>query len=281
MAKSANSQPPPEPKAQAQRGLSDPAPDFLGIRMLKASDMVAAHIRGQIIRGELTEGDFLPTEAQLAEHFATSRPTLREAIRVLESEQLITIKRGSRSGAQVHRPRVDNVARYAGFALQADGATLGDIYEARLGIEPFAAGLASQRRSAEDIAGLRAAFAVLTQLMKAGELKEYRLGIARFHLSVVDAAQNMTLSLMSRLLHMVIEKHQARFRETVSVVGSLTGSARAEFYRSGMASLEKIIDIIEAGDRPGAEAHWRALIEHGNEVWLSGYDRTAVIDLLD
>jgi DNA-binding FadR family transcriptional regulator len=251
------------------------------IRIPKTADIVAAHIRNLIIRGELKEGDYLQPEAQLMERFTTSRPTLREAFRILENERLISVTRGSRSGARVHRPSVENVARYAGFALQASGTTLADVYEARLGIEPFAAGLAAERRTPEAVERLRAQFAQLTELLAAKNVTEYRVLIARFHLSIVDFSGNKTLSLMARLLQGVIERHQSQFRESHSMVGRLKGAARTKFYQTGMRSLETIIELIEAGDRPGAEAHWRAHMEYGNDVWLSGYDRTAVVDMLE
>jgi DNA-binding FadR family transcriptional regulator len=47
-----------------------------------------------------------------------------------------------------------------------------------------------------------------------------------------------------------------------------------------MSSLERIIDLIEAGDGSAAEAHWRAHLEAGNRVWLSGYS-DALLDVLD
>ena len=249
------------------------------IRIPKTSDLIAAHIRGLIIRGELREGDFLQPEALLLKHFATSRPTLREAIRILENERLITITRGSRNGARVHRPSVDNVARYAGFALQADGATLGDLYEARLALEPYAAGLAAQRRDPQAIAGVREEYARLCALLEAGESTTYRERLAHFHIRIVDASGNKTLSMMNRLLHLVLAKHQRRFR-TEPMHKQLT-VARDELYSTGMARLEKIADLIEAGQRAEAEAYWRAHIEHGNAVWLTGYDRNAVVDLVE
>src|ERR1700742_56067 len=116
---------------------SNPRPPAAGslrtgqlIRIPKTAEVVAADIRKMIIRGEMREGDFLQPEAQLMEYYGTSRPTIREAFRILENEQFISVTRGSRSGARVHEPKVDSVARYAGFALQAQGALLSDIYQA-------------------------------------------------------------------------------------------------------------------------------------------------------
>ena len=106
------------------------------VKVPKTAELVATQLRNQIIRGELREGDALPPESTLMEQFGVSRPTLREAFRVLESEALISVRRGARGGARVHAPNGDVAARYAGLVLQFRGATLADVYEARKAIDP-------------------------------------------------------------------------------------------------------------------------------------------------
>jgi DNA-binding FadR family transcriptional regulator len=61
--------------------------------------MVATHLRRQIVLGELKEGDQLPSESVLMEEFGVSRPTLREAFRILEAEGAITAPCGVRGAA--------------------------------------------------------------------------------------------------------------------------------------------------------------------------------------
>ena len=73
------------------------------VRVPKTAELVASHLRRQIVRGELKEGDALPPESALMEQFGVSRPTLREAFRVLESEALISVRRGARA-ARVSTP---------------------------------------------------------------------------------------------------------------------------------------------------------------------------------
>ena len=66
------------------------------VRIPKAAVIVAGEIRRRIVRGELKEGDALPSETELMRFFDVSRPTLREAMRILEAESLIAVKRGAR-----------------------------------------------------------------------------------------------------------------------------------------------------------------------------------------
>src|SRR3954452_7008063 len=106
------------------------------VRVPKMAELVAQQLRRQIIRGELSEGEALPSEAVLMTRFGVSRPTLREAFRVLESEALINVRRGAHGGARVQIPNGDVAARYAGLVLEFRGPTLEDVYEARSIMEP-------------------------------------------------------------------------------------------------------------------------------------------------
>src|SRR5215218_6683547 len=120
------------------------------VRAPKTAELIATHIRRQIVRGELKEGDTLPPEVRLMEQFGVSRPTLREAFRILETESLISVRRGSRGGAQVMAPDLSVAARYVGLLLQLQGATIVDVYEARMVLEPVCARLLAECRTEQD-----------------------------------------------------------------------------------------------------------------------------------
>ncbi len=268
------------PKAPAAASAAQGLPTM--IRIPKTADVVASNIRKMIIRGQIKNGDFLPPEAQLMEHFRTSRPTIREAFRILENEQFISVTRGSRSGALVHSPRVDSVARYAGFALQAQGTLLSDIYEARLGVEPFAVRLAAERRTDAEVRRLRGEVEQTTTLLESkGVGPEFRIAVAKLHLSIVEVARSNTLTMLAAVIQGVIETHQAKF-----VSWSAPGNAeeRAEQLsrnRRALKSFTKVIDLIEAKKGDEAEKHWVRHIENANAAWLAGHDRTAIVDVLD
>lgn len=86
------------------RGMSSHVKDE--IRVPKTAELVAAEIRGGILNGSLRPGDRLPAENSLMSRFGVSRPSLREALRLLEAEELIDIRRGAQGGAVVRRPSV-------------------------------------------------------------------------------------------------------------------------------------------------------------------------------
>ena len=125
--------------------MAGPAVPLDRVHVPKAAELVAASLRRQIVRGQLKEGDALPHESVLMATFAVSRPTLREAFRVLESERLIRVRRGAHGGARVHVPDSDVAARFTGLVLQHRGATVADVLEARALIEPPAAAILARR----------------------------------------------------------------------------------------------------------------------------------------
>src|SRR5258707_6771762 len=127
----------------------DAVPASAAVRSTKTDELVAGTLRRMVVDGQLKDGDFLPNEAELMAHFQVSRPTLREAVRVLESERLVEVRRGSRTGAKVRVPGAEIVARPAGLLLALSGATLADVMTARTAIEPQAAKLLAEEGTAE------------------------------------------------------------------------------------------------------------------------------------
>lgn len=107
------------------------------VRVPKTAEVVASTLRKQIVNGEIAEGEALPSEAALMEHFAISRPSLREAFRILESERLIEVRRGSRGGARAVKPDISVAARYLGVIMQFDRVPLKDVFIARAYYEPL------------------------------------------------------------------------------------------------------------------------------------------------
>ena len=100
------------------------APGYVGqvVRAPKTAELIATLYRRQIVRGDLRPGDTLPSEQQLMVQFGVSRPTLREAFRILEAEDLISVKRGSRGGARVTQPSLSVAARFHELIMQRSGS---------------------------------------------------------------------------------------------------------------------------------------------------------------
>jgi GntR family transcriptional repressor for pyruvate dehydrogenase complex len=251
-----------------------------GVRAAKTGELIAAYLRGKIVRGELVEGDSLPSEVELMEQFEVSRPTLREAFRILETEALIVIRRGSR-GARIMAPMVGVAARYVGVLLQFSRTTLADVYEARSVLEPAAAAKLAGRRSAQDLADLRQCVVGLEKMVAEGDpvadAPAWSQATTRFHELVLERAGNQTLALQSAVLREVVSMHLA-----IIAHRSNDPAKSVRDFRKSLRSCRKLIDLIEARDAEGAEKHWRTHIEVAARALLRDDLRaTTVLDLFN
>lgn len=246
------------------------------VRVPKAAEIVAAKLRRAIVGGTIKSGGNLPSEAKLIEMFDVSRPTLREAIRILEFENLISVSRGARGGAVVLSPSPAFVSRAMGVALQATGATLGDIYAARLEIEPLAAKMAAETRPKAAAETLRAHIASERELLSTSN--QIAGATAEFHKLLMEQCGNKTFALMGVALHGVVSKHQALFHRVRLPEAAETTRKRSNI---GVLSQEKLVGLIEAGEGDKAQAHWRTHMEKAGEFFLPGMAHTSVVDVLD
>lgn len=242
------------------------------MRLPKMAELIADRLRRQIVRGELKEGDALPSESELLERFHVSRPTLREAFRVLESESLITVRRGAHGGARVQIPDIDVAARYAGFILEHRGTTLDDVFQARILIEPPVVGLLALRRTDEDVARLRAALED-HDMAAADPRKAIRTHTA-FHALLVELAGNQTLRVLTGMIQHIIDLANWEWVEA-----NVETSTEAEGLGLGLRAHHRIVDLIEAGGQAGAEELWRKHLTETRD-YLMRKDVTTVLDLM-
>lgn len=241
-------------------------------RVPKMAELVADHLRRQIVRGELAAGDALPSEAALMEQFQVSRPTLREAFRVLESESLITVRRGAHGGARVQVPDADVAARYAGLILEYRGTTLEDVYEARLVLEPPCVGLLATRRTDDDLARLRAALVAHDEVRDDPALT-IRTHTA-FHTLLIELTRNQTLQVLMGMVDHIIAR--ANWAHVENDAGT---AAHQRAIRRGFRAHDLVVEHIEDGDAVAAEALWRKHLAEARDYLLRADVRT-VLDLM-
>src|SRR6478752_6304502 len=111
----------------------------------RIAETVADELRRQIVDGELADGDLLPPQAVLVERFNVSLVSLREALRILETEGLVSVRRGNQGGAVVHAPAKASTAYMLGLLLQSEEVMLSDLATALQELEPMCAALAAKR----------------------------------------------------------------------------------------------------------------------------------------
>ncbi|MBX6388268.1 MAG: FadR family transcriptional regulator [Frankia sp.] len=296
------------PRAAKAGALLDDGRVGRHVRVPKTAELVAAPLRRQIVRGELVEGDALPPEAVLMEQFGVSRPTLREAFRVLESEALISVRRGAHGGARVHTPNGQVAARYAGLVLEHRGTTIADVEAARASLETLAVRMLATAPEPAALARLRAAVADTEP--RAGWADEAR-GEARpgggdaggadgppadpraaadgFHRLLIELAGNQTLSVLDAMLrHILGAAASVQLPPPVAAGGQHNGRADAglaDGRRGGQAdgalsahheAHRRLVELVERRDPDGAEALWRDHLA----AEPARPDSAAVLDLL-
>ena len=165
---------------------------FRPVRVVRASDGVVQQVKARIFGGKLGPGDQLPPEKNLAEQFELSRVTIRDALRVLESQGLIEIRVGARGGAFVARPSTQPVSESLTNMLRLQRTTVQQLVEARLVVEPQVAALAAQRATARDVKAMTEAIANA----RAGRAVRDPYFIPHsvaFHVALAEAAKNQVL----------------------------------------------------------------------------------------
>ncbi len=233
---------------------------------------IADELRSRIVSGALSEGELLGHEPDLVERFGVSRPSLREALRILETEGLISVVRGVRGGVVAHVPDERMTARTAALVLQARNVPLDDVFEARSLLEPIAARELAARR------GRRSAVSELRALIAAEEIaiedpERFAIANAAFHHRLVSLAGNQTLSIVAEMLNEIVIRAVTAVSRTNGVLGSHSVRKR------GIRSQKRLVELIEAGDSAAAEEHWRSHMRVVGIVML-GQEASTVVDLL-
>lgn len=224
----------------------------------KLSHLVAEHLRARIAKGELATGDSLPSEAELLTQFGISRPTLREALRVLESDNLIRLGRGARSGAKVLGPSVEAAARHSAMYLASHGTTLAEIHQVRLLIEPSLAAMLAQRAKKEQIKALRQCVNAQQEGLEAKDYAAVVAAVTEFHAVMVSSSENRALGLLSG----VLQEMSVRVYPKMLVTGSANErqAARRRTEQSAAAHRE-LLELITQNKPDEAEAFWREYMQ--------------------
>jgi DNA-binding FadR family transcriptional regulator len=203
------------------------------------------------VTGELVPGQRLPTETLLAADYGVSRATVREALRLLDAQNLIKTAKGATGGSYVTLPSPDHLSESLrsaiGLLAEAQDVSLEELLEVREVLEVPAARLAAARRSDDDLDALHAA--IPQSPLRLGTDEQF--GFNRdFHSLVIDFSGNTLLSIAAQPVFGVLQTRLARSR-----LGPRFHRAINEHHRS-------IAAAIGAGDADAAGAEMHAHLEY-------------------
>lgn len=237
----------PSPFEGVQEGKAAMAePVFENVKEKEKESPLAEQAAGQIsrliIERQLTHGDKLPNEFELAEQLNVGRGTVREAVKLLVARNVLEIRRGrgtyvTQQTGVVHDP--------LGFAYMPGQRRLArELMEIRLNLEPWAASLAARHADTEDVALLRRLCREIEDLIHAGE--DHLPQDEALHIQIARCTRNRVLP---KLLPVVAY--------SVRLSGALNDPG---IYQETIETHRQIVDAIAAGDEEAArEAMYRHL----------------------
>ena len=183
-------------------------------------------------------GQVVGSETELLEHYGVSRTVFREAVRLLENQQVAYMRRGLHGGLVVMEPTVDAISDAVAFYLYRVDARLAELFEARMVLEEMAVSLALGRHDELDDEQFRECLT--------GSPSDQRVIESSFHSVLASAAKNPALSLFIEILNRVSELF---FLES--------GEASAQADESARTAHERIFDSIMRGDEESARSGMR------------------------
>lgn len=227
------------------------------VRSPKTSERVARELVNHIVDNNLQEGAKLPNERILVEVFDVGRTTLREALRLLETRGVITIRSGPGGGPVVRRPRPDDLRESLTLILQFSGASLTDVMEARAALEPMMAKLATQRITPAQIEQLHRS--VQRMRDRCDDHETFAAENQVFHSTIAEATGSTVLWAFNETLKSIAD-------------GGIAGVEYTTRRRQAVATAhEKVIEALEGGDPAAAEKAMSDHLAEAADYWRRKY----------
>lgn len=229
-------------------------------RAMKQSEIVARQIVAQIIEGALEEGTRLPTERAMLEEYQVGRSTLREALRLLESRGILSIRTGRDGGPVVRRPRPSDLGEAMTLILQFEGVAFSEVFAARQALEPVLAGMAAKNADQPALDAMRECVDRMSTYID--ESAVFHAENLRFHELIATAAGSPVLELLSSAVEWVADG---------IAFGAVDAGFSQEQRQIALSWHERIYEVVAAGDATAAEDVMESHLKDSREAWMSRY----------
>ena len=217
----------------------------------------------------MRDGDLLPKLEELLSEFNVSKPSLREALRILETEGLITVRRGNAGGAVIHAPGSRDAGYMIGLVLESRGVTVSDLAVAIKQFEPVCAAMCAMRQD-------RATHVVprLQEIQRRQEAaSDDPIAFAaigrEFHEVLVELSGNETMKVIMGSLEAVWSAGERVWAERATSTHSMPDSRTRT---SGLRAHERLLELIVKGDAVGVAAAARKHLESAQLYAVSDAD---------
>jgi GntR family transcriptional regulator, transcriptional repressor for pyruvate dehydrogenase complex len=228
-------------------------------RVVKTSETVALNIVHDIVARGLKSGDKLPLEIEMLQEYRVSRASLREALRLLEVQGLISIRPGPGGGPVVGDVDARYLARTASLYFHLGGMRYADLFTTQEFLEPICAELAAGH---PDRADAMAPF--INARSTSTEGAEYHAATVDFHGTIYRLAGNAVLALITQAITGIISSHIVSTMDPVELHGSILQehSLIARAISAGRASRAHRLTLDHfAAQHEWYRDHWPARFE--------------------
>ena len=223
------------------------------------SAQIASAIRDSIVEGRLIVDERLPSEAELAEHFDVSRPTVREALKRLAAQSLIRTQRGATGGAFVNRISFEAAQAQqittSTLLLSMNAVSFETACEARFTMERACAHLSASRRTPDHLAAMRAE--IHRQAQPGLTDEAFCASDVTFHRALVDGAANPVVSYqlagaveaMQPLMNMITfsQRDRARIITLHVAIADALEAQDGDAVLAGLSALEEETQTLAKG----------------------------------
>ncbi|MCD9196981.1 FadR/GntR family transcriptional regulator [Aeromicrobium wangtongii] len=218
------------------------------VKHVRVADTLADDLRTRIFSGALKDGR-LPPQHQLAEEAGVGLVSVREALRILESEGLIFIKRGNQGGAEIRRPDPRTASFSLGLVLQSTGTTLAELSAALRAFEPYCARMCAGSDDCAQIADeLEHINDELSGLID--DANGFTPAARRFHARLVELCPNRAVALVVQSLVDLWSIQEDQWARRMNDARAYPGPK----YRIDVVSVHgRLIQAIRDGDEDEAE----------------------------
>jgi DNA-binding FadR family transcriptional regulator len=230
------------------------------LQQVSLAERLADELRERILDGRLLDGSVLPKQDEIVEQFGVSKPSAREAFRILETEGLVTVRRGSIGGTVVHGPGTGSVAYMLALLLQTGGAALDDVALALREMEPVCAALCADRpdRSRSVVPELRRGHHRMAEAIETADAEAAVPASRAFHEILVATCGNQTMIALCGALEALWSAHEQAWADDAVRRGHFPPIL---LRRKALDEHEQLIELIAQGNADGASQLARRHLE--------------------
>ena len=245
---------------------------FQQVQPVRLYQRIVEQIEDALARGELKPGQRLPSERELVTQFGASRSTVREALRVLESNGVVRSRPGDPDGPEVLPFSPVLLRKQMTRLARVEELSLAELISFRMILDGSANLLAARLRTDAELADMEKTIAAMGEAIDAG-YEEFSEADVAFHDAIAMASRNSLIQVCNQVVRGVV----------LSLISDKVAHARNSkaLMRQSLHHHEEVLEAIRAGDGPGAARTSRQNLYDYYAGYVPKADRAALLALLD